>query len=646
MKNFLTAFGCLLVFFSQAQITTSSQWTWIKGDNSINQLGIYGAQGTADAANKPGSRDGSINWTDGSGNFWLFGGLGYPVTGVAGRLNDLWRYNIVTNEWTWMKGDNSRNKPGVYGSQGTADAANKPGGRQYSVSWTDASGNFWLFGGQGNAASGAGRLNDLWKYDIVTNEWTWMKGNNSIDQLAVYGIQGVADAANKPGSREYSVSWADASGNLWLFGGFGWDELGSSGVLSDLWKYNIATNEWTWMKGDNIPYQPGVYGTQGIADAANNPGSRQRHKSWTDASGNLWLFGGNGTDGSGFSGYLNDLWKYNTVTNEWTWMKGDNSTNQYGVYGTQGIADAANNPGGRDRSVVWTDGSGNLWLFGGVGYDLSGFSGSFNALWKYNTVTNQWTWAKGDNSRNQFGVYGIQGTADVANKPGSRSYSSGWMDGSGNLWLFGGSGYDASGLSGRLNDVWKLSVDLITLPLHLLEFNGRLQNNYALLIWKTENEQNTSYFEIERSTDGRNYIAVGNIAAFSQPGIHQYNYTDNDIVSLGVPVVYYRLKQKDKDGRFTWSRIVALSIDNSKNLILIYPNPVINEANLTITVNKKEKVQVRIIDNTGRIIKQQQMNLTEGSNALSLDVSGLTKGIYFLELKGETVNERKQFVKL
>jgi N-acetylneuraminic acid mutarotase len=642
MKKILTASCCLFVFFTQAQITSSSQWTWMKGNNNVNQVGVYGIQGTSDAANKPGSRVSSISWTDASGNFWLFGGSGYPASGIAGRLNDLWKYNTATNEWTWMKGDNARNKLGVYGTQGTADAANKPGCRDRSVSWTDASGNFWLFGGSNNS----GRLNDLWKYNTVTNEWTWVNGDNSFNQWAVYGTQGVADAANKPGSREYSVSWADASGNLWLFGGYGVDELGNWGVLSDLWKYNTAIDEWTWMKGDNITYQNGVYGTQGIADAANNPGSRQRHVSWKDASGNFWLFGGNGTDGNGFSGYLNDLWKYNTGTNEWTWMKGDNSTNQWGVYGTQGTADAANNPGGRDRSAGWIDASGNFWLFGGNGYDVSGLSGSLNALWKYNTATNEWTWVKGDNSRNQWGVYGTQGTADAANKPGGRSYPLSWMDSSGNLWLFGSSGYDVSGINGSLNDMWKLSNVLITLPLHLLEFNGRLQNGNALLNWKTENEQNTSFFEIERSTDGRNYTAVGNIVASNQPGFHNYDYADDNVTALGVPVVYYRLKQKDTDGRFTYSRIVALSIDNSRNIVLFYPNPVINEANLTITVSKQDKVQVRIIDNAGRIIKQQQWNVSAGSTTLPVDVNGLTKGIYFLELKGKTINERKQFVKL
>ena len=117
------------------------------------------------------------------------------------------------------------------------------------------------------------------------------------------------------------------------------------------------------------------------------------------------------------------------------------------------------------------------------------------------------------------------------------------------------------------------------------------------------------------------------------------------MTALAVPVVYYRLRQKDTNGRFTYSRIVALSIDNSKNIVLFYPNPVINEANLAITVSKKEKVQVTIIDNAGRIIMQQQMNLTNGSNTLSLDVSLLTKGIYFLELKGETINDQRKFVK-
>ena len=646
MKIFLTAFCCLFTFFTQAQITSSSEWTWVGGNSTRNQVGVYGTQGIADAANKPGSRQLSVSWTDATGNIWLFGGNGYDMNGSISRLNDLWRYNKTTNEWTWMSGDNIISQWGVYGTQGVADAGNKPGSRERSISFTDASGDLWLFGGLGLDINGSnGTLNDLWKYSTATNEWTWVNGDNVTYQMGVYGTQGIADAANKPGSRERSISWVDGSGNLWLFGGYGIDMNFSFSRLNDLWKYNTATNEWTWMSGDNIVDQWGVYGSQGIADAANKPGARYYSASWMDASNNLWLFGGTGYDGNGNASRLNDLWKYSTATNEWTWISGDNLNNQFGVYGSQGIADPANKPGSRERSTGETDASGNIWLFGGFGYDGTAGFGYLNDLWKYNITTNEWTWVKGDNNTSQSGIYGTQGIADPANKPGSRYYSLSWMDGSGNLWLFGGLGYDVNGFSGRENDLWKLSVDLITLPLHFLEFNGRLQNSNGFLSWKTENEQNTSNFEIERSTDGRNYTAVGNVNAFNQPGIHQYSYTDNNIVTLGVPVIYYRLKQKDKDGRFTWSRIVALSIDHSKNIILFYPNPVINETNLAITVNKKEKVQVRIIDNAGRIIKQQQMNLTEGSNTLLLDVSALTKGIYFLDLKGETINNQRKFVK-
>jgi uncharacterized delta-60 repeat protein len=188
--------------------------------------------------------------------------------------------------------------------------------------------------------------------------------------------------------------------------------------------------------------------------------------------------------------------------------------------------------------------------------------------------------------------------------------------------------------------------DAFSLPLQLLDFAGILIANEAVLSWKTENEINTLEFIIERSTDGRNYNAVGSVPSANNTGIHLYTFTDPDVTSLNAEVVYYRLKQKDIDGRFTYSRIVALSIDNSRIIVLFYPNPVINDANLTITVNKAEQVQGRIIDNAGRVVRQQRWNLSAGSTSLSVDIKGLTKGIYYLELKGKIINERKQFVKL
>ena len=183
--------------------------------------------------------------------------------------------------------------------------------------WKRGTDSLWLFGGYGFGNSAEGSLNDLWCYKISTNTWTWIKGDSSVNIAGVYDQSPIQ---NKPGSRSGAVTWKDANGSLWLFGGNGYINSGS-GDLNDLWKYNVSTNIWTWVKGDNAVYTNGEYGTQGISGINNKPGSRSGATAWIE-NNNLWLFGGSGNSESS-SGNLNDLWKYNTLTNEWTWVKGD-----------------------------------------------------------------------------------------------------------------------------------------------------------------------------------------------------------------------------------------------------------------------------------------------------------------------------------
>jgi N-acetylneuraminic acid mutarotase len=370
------------------------------------------------------------------------------------------------NEWTWMSGSDYtvRNPSGVYGTKGVPAPGNVPGARDRSISWTDSSGNFWLFGGYGYDANGTGDiLNDLWRYTQSTGEWTWMSGSNTGGQLpGVYGTKGVPAASNVPGTRGSAVSWMDSSGNLWLFGGYGWAPNGGFGELNDLWKYTPSTGEWTWMSGSNAVNQPGVYGTKGVPAASNVPDSRYQAASWMDSSGNLWLFGGNGYDAnrpSVFSGILNDLWKYTPSTGEWTWMSGSNSSSsavgQGGVYGTKGAPAAGNVPGARAGAVGWMDSGGDLWIFGGGGYVPDNSRNKLNDLWKYTPSTGEWTWMSGSNTVNQPGVYGTKGVTAPINVPGARDTALSWTDSSGNLWLFGGDGYDVIGGFGYLNDLWK-----------------------------------------------------------------------------------------------------------------------------------------------------------------------------------------------
>ena len=280
-------------------------WTWVSGSNTRNQVGSYGTKGTASPSNIPGARDNSITWIDSDNNLWLFGGQGYSSS-IEGQLNDLWKFDGVN--WTWVSGSDTTPQNGIYGIKGTASSSNVPGSRYSGISWIDLDGNFWFFGGYGyDSADTFGHLNDLWKFDGAN--WTWVSGSDTVDQGGIYGTKGTASSSNVPGSRYISISWIDLDGNFWLFGGDGFDGVGSpSDSLNDLWKFDGAN--WTWVSGSNIWTQKGVYGTKGTASSSNIPGARERSISWIDSGGNFWLFGGYGLDSTGATSALNDLWKY------------------------------------------------------------------------------------------------------------------------------------------------------------------------------------------------------------------------------------------------------------------------------------------------------------------------------------------------
>ena len=114
----------------------------------------------------------------------------FTICGII--MIEFFRANAQSSQWVWMKGDSVTNVNGIYGMMGVRAATSKPGSREGAVSWTDASGSFWLFGGQGYAASGVpGALNDLWKYEPGNNSWIWMNGDSLINMNA---------GANNPGA--------------------------------------------------------------------------------------------------------------------------------------------------------------------------------------------------------------------------------------------------------------------------------------------------------------------------------------------------------------------------------------------------------------------------------------------------------------
>lgn len=412
-------------------------WVWISGSSTIDEPGVYGTQGSPAPDNVPGARWGAVSWVDDAGDLWLFGGDGNDGAGASGNLNDLWRFDGAN--WTWMSGSSTIEAPGVYGDQGIAAPGNVPGARYNAASWIDGAGNLWLFGGIGVD----GLHNDLWRFD--GDLWTWVSGSEATDQMGDYGEQGIPSPEQVPGARYNAVSWIDGAGDLWLFGGI------SDGTMNDLWRFD--GDYWTWISGDSESAQPGEYGTQGIAGAENVPGARHSAVSWIDDAGALWLFGGDGFDVNGGTiRRLNDLWRFDGVN--WTWISGSEEGGQSGMYGTQGSPASQNVPGGRWGAASWVGREGNLWLFGGTGRDEGGTEGRLNDLWRFDGAN--WTWISGSSNRNQGGDYGNQGLVGGGNQPGARNRTVTWIDRGGNLWLFGGRGYDADGDNlGFLNDLWR-----------------------------------------------------------------------------------------------------------------------------------------------------------------------------------------------
>lgn len=492
-----------------AQSTAPNEWTWMGGSSTApplgsgayGQSGVYGTLGTPAPGNIPGARVGAATWTDQSGYLWLFGGDG--VGTVAVSFNDLWQFNPATNEWAWMGGSNSGAGMPVYGTLGQFAPGNSPGYHSYAATWTDRAGNLWLFGGDGEASNGGAALNDLWEFTPATNQWAWMGGSNILscyteyptpgsapEQVCspppgVYGSLGTPAPGNIPGGRAAAASWIDSNGVFWLFGGYGADATGGSSYLNDLWRFDPTTNQWAWMGGGStIPFTtsgldpvsgaPGVYGTLGTPAPGNTPGARMGASSWTDRSGNLWLFGGEGIDANGngvepdgYATALNDVWRFNPSTNEWTWMGGSNALNcargttvnllpmvfcstPSAAFGTLGTSTVGNIPGGKSFAAGWNDEVGHFWLFGGEGGTLTGPPGT-NDLWEFSPLTNLWTWMGG----NGPGAWGTLGVPAAGNVPGIRTKPSSWTDGNGALWLFGGWGIDAAGSAEWLNDVWE-----------------------------------------------------------------------------------------------------------------------------------------------------------------------------------------------
>ncbi len=331
-------------------------------------------------------------------------------------------------------------------------------------------------------------MNDMW---VCVAFWRWMPvaarrwirpnydgpgtppptvGGAIITAAQHEGLGGVYGNPGLPPSRLGAATWTDLSGNFWLFGG-------STGghYYNDFWKYdttdftgnNYTVTEGTWTRQRNAPLS--------IRPVSTRPAHSFRARAPTPRLGPM------PPETSGSSAGPDTTAKAisvsSTICGNTTALPGfgfraatPTCEGQNGIYGAQGVAASTNMPGGRHEAVTWTDANGNLWLFGGEGNDSVGTAfGILNDLWMYNIASSQWTWVAGRTPPTRTAPTRLKQSSAPSplqrrlervdcrsamsptlprsssnqRSPGSRWGASGWIDASGNLWLFGGWGLDS-----------------------------------------------------------------------------------------------------------------------------------------------------------------------------------------------------------
>jgi hypothetical protein len=185
-------------------------------------------------------------------------------------------------------------------------------------------------------------------------------------------------------------------------------------------------------------------------------------------------------------------------------------------------------------------------------------------------------------------------------------------------------------------------------PVELITFTGSMQNSSVRLLWSTASELNNQGFEIQRSVDDQNnFVTVGFVPGKgSSTEISYYSFSDQPGLN-GVHYIYYRLKQVDFDGTFSYSNVVNISYDVPAEFVLNqnYPNPFNPTTKITYFVPKESFISIKVYDFLGREVKTlANENQTTGSYDVVFDASNLPSGTYFCTMIAGSFSDIKKMI--
>ncbi len=183
-----------------------------------------------------------------------------------------------------------------------------------------------------------------------------------------------------------------------------------------------------------------------------------------------------------------------------------------------------------------------------------------------------------------------------------------------------------------------------SLPIELIGFNGRLQDEKVLLNWMTEVEIDNAYFTIEKSTDGRNFELLDKVEGQGTSyEKHQYDLIDSN-PSAGTN--YYRLSQTDFNDNTTEAGLVTVEVVKEKE-IEVLPNPINNNLlSFNYTTENNGKLDIAIHDVTGKLIASQILQVEKGANVKSIELPNIASGVYFIIAQQNEKILTERFTKL
>ena len=222
--------------------------------------------------------------------------------------------------------------------------------------------------------------------------------------------------------------------------------------------------------------------------------------------------------------------------------------------------------------------------------------------------------------------------------------------------IYTGSEVDSNGNTGgiatdRFHSIYfgDLTGRYSVLPVTYQSFNAVLNNTTVNLNWATSIEISNDHFEVERSFDEVNFSTIAFVlgAQAESKGANQYSFTDKDSRIANHNIIYYRLKQVDVDGNFTYSVVKTVHISNisdQKISVQVMPNPYMDKLNVNFTSDNSGKAEIRMISVSGTIVKKTESTINKGSNNVQLqDLSSQLPGMYIVNIvvNGQSISSQK-----